>query len=792
MTSTSSSSGTQSSRFFERLADWEIRHPRTVIVFLVVLSAVAVGLLTRLEFDFRPEALQQFSAEEQAYADEISERFGLRDNILLVLLQGSKPGSILDARGLSLLHQVSETVAATEFADQVLALPKLPRKDTAARLQGFALGRVPPLVESLPLDDATVTRAQDYVAGSRLIPGQMVSRDGSTGVVIVVLHPRYADHTVLDKPLAALVESLDRLLTEEAQTLSAADVTYQTQLAGLPFVRVQTVRNLKSEQRGFWPLTAALYLTLLWFIYRHLALTILPLLAVGLASLWGLAMLPATGTQVNVVNNIVPSLILVIGVCNAVHMLHGFRSARQAGLDAPDAARAMMAELGLPAFLTSLTTAIGFVSLMVARNPTLQQLGWQAGAGVMLSYLALVTLLPVAASRIDDEKVTQPGRGMGEVSWMGGLVRGLNRRPRTVLFVALLALALSVAIGRTVPVDAHVLDTFPPGHPIYESNRLVERELGGILPLEVELAGAPGQFDDPEALAQVFEIQQDLVAMESVITSTSVVDLLAEVEGVVEDVDVPAFLADPGRVRLALDTMERYSPGALGQYRTEDGSHLRLATRLKADGIQASLRTLEQIEALKPGWLEPLGEGVTLRMTGNAFISARGLDFFIRDLFFSLATASLVIFFVLVVVFRSLRIGLISVLPNVLPLVLTLATMPLWGYQLNTGTAIVFTITIGMAVDNTIHLLTRYRDLRLEGVGQGEAIATTFRHTGAAVVASNLMLIGGFSILFTSDFEPVFRVAALTTTTIAAAMLAALLVLPGLLLLFGKPIGGAD
>ena len=115
--------------------------------------------------------------------------------------------------------------------------------------------------------------------------------------------------------------------------------------------------------------------------------------------------------------------------------------------------------------------------------------------------------------------------------------------------------------------------------------------------------------------------------------------------------------------------------------------------------------------------------------------------------------------------------------------------IPIYGYQLNTTTTIVFTITIGMAVDNTIHLLSRFRMSRRGGLDLEQAIQDTFRYAGAAVVASNLLLMAGFSILFLSDFEPVFRVAALTSTTIGAALVTAILVLPGLLKLFGEPIG---
>ena len=778
--------------FFGRMADWQMRHRGLVFLVLALISLAALKLLTRLEFDFRPEALQQFSEEEQSFIEEFAERFQTQNNVLLVVLAGDGPASALEARGLALQWRIAELAEETGFAQHVVALPRLPRKDAASSLLAFATGRIPPLVEGLPVPQEAVDRVRTQVAGSRMIPGQLVAQDGSAAAVVIVLEPVFHDHTVLDKPLRKFEQDLARLIHDEAASAGSDTSRFEARFAGLPFVRVETVRNLKSEQRVFWPLTATLYLTLLWFLYRDPGLTLLPLVAVGFASLWSLAVLPLTGTRVNVVNNIVPSLILVIGVCNAVHMLHAFRSARMAGADSPTASRHMMEELGLPAFLTTLTTAIGFLSLMVARNVTLERLGWQAGAGVMLSYLALVLVLPPVAGwlggrRMAKQEKTHPG--WTEMPWLDDLVQWVTGRPRLAFGLALLVLGVCMWAGSQVAIDANVIDTFPPGHPIYESNKLVEEKLGGIQPLEIQLeAEEEGFFTDAAALAQVFVVQQAIAELPIVLQVRSLVDLVAEVHGVVDDEDIPALLTQE-KVDYALDLLRRHQAEAMAQYITEDRRHLRIGARLEAAGIQASLATIGMIEDESSGWLEGFDRTVRLRPTGNAYISSRGLDYFIRDLSFSLMTASLVIFLVLVVVFRSVRIGLLGVLPTLLPLAITLALVPVYGYQLNTSTAVVFTITIGMAVDNTIHILARFRALRQEGLGLEEAIRSTFRQAGSAVVASNLLLIAGFSILFVSDFEPVFRVAALTTTTIAAAMVAAILVLPVLLKLFGEPIG---
>ncbi len=806
---------------FRRLADWEVRHQRWVALGLTALTVFALAQLPRLRFDFRPEALLEFSPEEQSFADDFYRRYGVHDNLLLIALEGSEPDSVLDVRGLTLLYRLTEAVAGSEISEHTVSLTSIPRRDMASGLIAFNVGTLPPLITSLPVAEVDVERARAQIGTSRMLPRQLVSEDGSTAAVVVALREQYRDHELLDRPHAELGRKLEKILKTDAdaagtlpggtlpggtlpgvppgggnRNAAGADTSYRLHYGGLPFVRLETVRNLKSEQLRFWPLTFALYLGLLWLLYRDLGLAVTPLVAVGLASLWGIALLPLVGSEVNVVNNIVPSLILVIGVCNAIHMLHAYSAARRHGHDGPSAAREMMAELGLPVFLTSLTTAIGFASLMVARNGTLRDLGWQASCGIMMSYLALITFLPLVVSRFGDRPARQGSttRGLGAAQsvmrrWLEVVVRRVKARPRLALALTLCVFGLALASGLRVPVDSLVLDTFPPGSRVYESNRLVENKLGGILPLEIELKNSDRDyFTRAEVLSHVFSLQQELAARPGVLDVKSLVDLVAEVQGVRADEGVADILT-PQRVAFSLGMLERHQPEALSMFLSDDHSEIRLAARLGDRGIRSSLATLEWIEGSKAAWLEPFDAPVSLRLTGPAYMASRGLSFFIRDLILSLLTAGGVIFLVLVLVFRSLRMGFLSFLPTVLPLALTLGLMPAYGYQLNTSTVVVFTISIGMAVDNTIHLLTRFRRARRDGSGLDEAIRRTFREAGSAVVASNLLLIGGFSILFSSDFEPVFRVAALTTTTIGAAMVASILVLPELLQLWGRPIG---
>jgi predicted RND superfamily exporter protein len=202
------------------------------------------------------------------------------------------------------------------------------------------------------------------------------------------------------------------------------------------------------------------------------------------------------------------------------------------------------------------------------------------------------------------------------------------------------------------------------------------------------------------------------------------------------------------------------------------------------------MRVIEEVRALADESLvgSDLAPKLDVRMTGVAYLSAFGLDTFVWDLLYSLITAFAVIFVVLMLVFRSPLVGLLALLPNLLPLAITLAAVPLFGYGLNTTTAVVFTITIGLAVDNTIHIIARFKGEWLLHQDIDASIRAAFSSAGRAIVLSNLLLMGGLSVLDLSDFEPLRRISLLAITTISAALFAAMLVLPAELKLLGLRI----
>jgi hypothetical protein len=754
-----------------RFGAWLVRRKLAVVAFFAVLTGLSAALLPSLRFDFRPEAMLQFNDEEEAFAQQFAQTFGSDDALLLLVLR-AKSGSMLDPDGLSLLYRATARAESSEAVAGVYSLVRVPRAEAASGAAALLLGKAPPpLIEGLPVYPEDAARVQHAVQRSQLLRGQLISKDGKTALVVLSLRPEFTAPLQLDTPLRALESELREIAGEQ----------YSAHWGGLPYVRTETVRNMKSEQLILWPVVGAIYFVLLLLMFRRLAQALLPLIAVGFATLWAVGLMVVFDQPVNLINNTLPSLILIIGVSNAIYLLVHILDQRRAGHDITGSIAASVRELNVACFLNTLTTALGFASLVVARSYLLRGFGWLTGLGVMFTYVATIALLPALSSFTSlTPAPLRSARGAFGEHLSARAAEVLMRRPWLWLAGAGFLFLGTALAGLRVPVDAKVLDAFEESHPVNQANRLIETELGGILPLEIDLKMAPGQAGKAETLRRLAQLEAKLQAREGVLSTLSLNGLLREA-----GVSTPDGPSSDAQVAAGLAVLRRIQPQALARQVTQDLSEMRLGVRLPDEGMQKTLAHIRAVEALTAEVFPP-ESGVQHRITGAAYLSAIGLDAFVGDLFYSLLTATITIVLVLVIFFRSFAAGALSVFPNVLPLSGTLALLPLLGYEINTTTVVVFTISIGMSVDNSIHLIAAFREEATRHTDLREAIRETFRSTGRAVALSNLLLIGGFVVLLLSGFEPIRRVGVLTMTTIAVGLVSVFLIMPAQLALFGR------
>lgn len=768
-----------------RLAAFLVRRQRGVGLALVVVTAVATVWAVRLEFDFSPRILFAGHGDMYEFSEELKRRFGYEDALVLVALESTGSEDALSPAALNWQHRLSERFRQVTHVERVVGLAnlKLPR----ARLLGRGRVALVPLVDHWPADAETADRVREVLAQSPLVHQTLVSTDHRTAALACWIEPS-------ERSIARLRLVMDKLT--EAVEAEPLPPGYRLHVQGLPAVRTDIVEDLMRDQRRLVPLVAVLFFVLLAWMYRSPWTALGPLAAAGVGLAWTLAVLVGNGQTLNIVSNVLPVLLLIIGVSNCVHVVgrYGEEARADPAGDRRPAAGATIRHMTLPCLLTYLTTAIGFGSLYWAEAPGLQAFGWQAAMGMGLLYvstiLVLGVILPVLPPPAPLERVCPP------FGWLtAGLARG-TLRPRTYVAVSFgvtaLAIALALWEGRRVPLNSRLFETYEDGHPTLASLAFVEEQLGGFIPMEVSLSTAePGNWAKPEVLANLAKFQQFAGRQPEVLLTRSYLDVLEAIHArarpgaaaLAEESEPPELAAS--RARRAARLAEQMAD-AVGYraFLTADERQARVLLRVRDVGTLGTLDLGRRLEA-ELAQRFPDNSGIVWRLSGDAYLNARAMDGFVRDMLSSLVGAALIIFGVIGLLFRSLRLGLVAVIPNVSPLVVTLGYLGWRGYDLNVANVIVFAISLGVAVDDTIHFLSRFVEERAAGHEVGAAIRQVLTSAGETMILTTVLIVSGLSVFFFSDFMPTRRFAELTAVTMATALAGDIGLLPACLLLAG-------
>jgi predicted RND superfamily exporter protein len=702
--------------------------------------------------------------------------FGREDNLLLVHVEGAAPDGLFTADRLDYLTRLHAALAGVEG---IVGVDDL----TTA----WVLRPGSPLPAPLLGPDVAPAEARRLATEHPLIRRQIVSEDGRAGLIVARIDPERMAFAQLQPVVHACLEQL-------SSTPRPAGI--QTRFTGIPTARVLIAERLIADQLRFFPICSVLFLILLWLGFRDVRAVLVPMVAVGVATVYTAGLLGATGEPINIINNVLPVLIFVIAMSDAIHVISRYRRELAAGATQRQAIAGTVRHLAVACLLTSLTTAVGLGSLLVAEISILQAFGLYAAAGVGLAYIVTVVLVPLAfsylsptlgdGSRRIDALLDRISMRLGEFA--------LRHRLK-IIAAAAVVMTASVALGSQVRVDNNVYEAFSDDDPIVAANHAVERDFAGIVPVAVVVRWEEGADPiTPGALRYVHEVQERLAAER--ILAVSIADLIAEWNAARHGGDpaqrrIPDTAAECRQGLMAIGALLHASgrEALLTRMWAPDARMLRLPGRADDKGSRALNASFERVEAgLAADAARQQELGIRAHLGGDGPVASRGIDRLIWDMFSSLMLAFAIIFPVMCLLLRSLRAGLISMIPNVFPLLITLGMLGALGLDLRVTSVIVFTVSLGLAVDDTIHFMVRLsEEWRRGGVGPDAyqaAILRTFRGTGAAIVQTTILLGAGFAVLLTSSFPISRTFGVLLEVTVVGALVGDLLVLPAVLSLF--------
>jgi len=738
-------------RAFDRLAGpYRVPFLGAVAVATAVLAFAAAGV----RLDRGSAALATDDAASRAAERRLRAAFPSGDTVLLAVTRDD----LLSPSGLRDLAALTRSVAALPGVGRVDSLT------TAIELAPGPFGAEPRAVVDDP-DDPEAARAA--IDRNPVLDGLLVSRDRTTAGVLVEFEPG------LDGAAAAARMSDLRAL---AAATAAPDETRR--LTGTAVQKDAVARLVSRDQAVLLPASVAVLGLALAAWFRRRSAVVLPLAVTAIAVAWTLGLYALAGNELNPLTSLLPPLLMTVSVSTAVHVYARWASPEfAAGCPPATRARETVRVLIGPCFLTALTTALGLMSLTVADLPAVRRFGVYGAIGVLISFALNVTVLPVVLARLRPPEPGRP-RGVRLDDAVARLAAFGVRRRRAVLAATLAVVAIAAAGAARIRNNTDLVAFLKPDEPLARDTRWIDAHLTGTAVLELMIERADGApWTGVDDVARLDRFERAVAGIDGVTGTLGLPDLLravARAETSDPDAGVPD---DAGALAAAFDLLDAAEdPTPVRRVRTADGAAVRTLVRVHAMGSARAEALFAEVLARAAS---VLGSDVRVTAGGPFHAVATDSNRLVAGLVESVGLALATVLASLALLFRSPRVLVAAAVPNVVPVLATFGFMGFAGIDLSTGTAMIASVVLGIAVDDTIHWLARFREGGEGDVG-ARAVAAS-RLAGRPLAIASSVLVLGFWVGALGSFLPTIYFSLLTGATILAALACDLVVLPACL-----------
>lgn len=731
---------------------------------------------TVVDASVRAVALQQsVQTQADAESDQINppriETFQVAggDCILVATVENPTAAGFFTPENLRALYRVAEGVEKLPQVESVLWLDNVP---------GFNLfGLTGTLVPSPNASPRQMETARKRVLDNPLAVGQLISPDGNTLLMHVSLDWFYVD---TDASASTAIRSVAEQLAGEVDGKVDGKVdgaTIKFQITGSVPLDLMMAGNHMADAAKYQLIGYSIMLISALVLFRGLSAVIIVAIAPAMGVFWTMGMVHFFDLQDNPFNDIiVPVLISLVGLTDSVHLMTEIRQQRASGRETSDAARTGVARVGMACFLTSFTTAIGFVSLTWAHHEIVKDFGWSCVVGVVMTFISVLTVIPLGCrSPLGRRLHVGIGKSLvdGQLKRIGPVVDWVLKKHRTVSRVAIVSTLALVALSLQLTPDEKRYSGLSDSGEAAQALRHLDKSLGGLEFGFVDVNWSD-QNSDEELLDTLHRIDEILRDEPLIGHPLGLHQLLRALPG-------------EGDSRDRMSLLDLLPASLKRSFYSPEYKHAKIQFRIQDRGIAAYSETFTRIERALEQETQT-HPGFVIRLSGDAIWRWKNVFQIVSDLATSLGTASIVIWLVLTVVYRSIRIGLISIVPNLFPLAATGALLVICGQHLEMVTVCVFTICIGIAVDDSIHFLTRYTEELREGGGHETIIRRAFTGVGSALLMTTLVLVTGLGSAILGDARDARLFGIMGCLTLTTALFADIVFLPALLKRFAKPL----
>ncbi len=737
------------------------RNPWIVLVVLALVTALAVPLAKDIRIEASVQGMMTDDPLARRIYEQTIEAYGT-DQVTVIYLESAElftPDRLADVEDLA--YRLEELPGVVRV-ESLYSVPDFRGED--GMLRSGPLLQWPPEYQ----DEADEVRRR--ALANSMIAGHLIAGDGTATAINVFVEPDPDDPDYYAN-LAAQIEQL------VAPLQGRFDKAFQL---GNPFFRIAIADTMMQDQLRLVPLSVLVLVLTLLVMTRSVSGAVLPLLTAGTSVVWTAGFMVLAGIPLNILTVIVPSLIIVIGSTEDIHLLSEYLEGVNEKGTRELAIEFMISKMGIVILITALTTFLGFASISINKISILRQFGMAAAFGLFVNPLITALLVPVylrffgplkgvdKGVDADAEGAEAPKAAPFTFDSLATVITRLVNAHRKKLIIGLMGGALLIGLaGPSVRLDNDILGVFKKSSQIRQRTDMVAEKLPGVQTFYIRITGGHADaFREPENLRQIAAVQ-DYIAESGVFdTSYSLVDTLRYVNREMNQGDPKAY-AVPDTPELVSQYLLFMHDDDVGRYVKSDFSEVNILVRHNMSSSQEQQRALDDLGAFMDRTLNP---HFIRHFTGEGILMLKGADSIAEGQAKSIGLLLIIIFLIMSLLFVNFKAGLLSLIPNVFPVLILFGTMGLFNIPLNIGTAMVAAIAIGISVDDTLHFMIRYNKEMLRLKDQERAMEVCIQAELRPVVSTSLALSLGFGVLAFSQFTTIAQFGLLSVLVMAAAL----------------------
>jgi len=734
------------------------------LAFLCIFTLLPPTLLLKLSINNDPKVY--FPDDEPAVvADRALREIFPNDQVLILLFESP---ALFSDDFLNAYHTLATRIMGNSQVEQVYGLTT--QDHISGSEDGFT---VEPIIDIGKLGSTTPEERKQQALADRFAENVLVSSDGTAISLVIV-------SAILDNSMQRL--QLEQDIETAMQDLPLQDhITAQT---GFIPLDIAELRSMMRDNMTFIPATICIGLFLIWWLFRRWLAVILGGISIGVVVGSTMSLFVLAGQPFTLLSSLVPPLLSALTVAALVHLYNALHYGSQRGLTGGDRVSHALSEIRRPALFTALTTAAGLLSLVTSPIPAIKTFGLVSAVGVMTLFFVVTVVLPPIFTHWDTKSWPHERAGLG---WLDAIVRTLShlgiRYPVWVILLISTFIAAGVPALWQIRVETSLQEFFAPDHPVRRDTNYFESVMSGTGTLDVVLTASQRDgLKNPEHLTFMRHFQRWAEQLPEVDKTVSPADFVEEMHWGF-NAESPAFRQipdDPGLVSqylLVYDGEDMYD-FVDREFKT---SHISLSINVHpANDIEALMKKIRTyLHSKAPAGLE-------WEIAGNSRLFADMENLLVTGQIYSLFGALVLIFILMLVLWRSFSSAVLCMIPNISPILLIFIIMGLFGLWLDMATAMIASVAVGIAVDDTIHVYYGYTKRLKAGATPVTALIRTFSQAGRAVVMTTVILSAQFLILTLSLFQPTAHFGLLTSVGLWAALVFDLLLLPAILVLLAS------